>query len=92
MNNKFDFGDKVKNIINGITGIVMAYSFYSTGCIHYGIARQELDEDGDSREWKWYDETNLKLIKKGAVKLGSYNPITKKLERNGGPVPNPPQR
>lgn len=91
MKNKFGFGDKVKNIINGITGIVMAYSFYSTGCVHYGIARQELDEDKESRGWKWYDETNLKLIKKGAVKLGSYNPATKKLERNGGPVPNPPQ-
>ena len=91
MENKFHFGDKVKNVINGITGIVMAYSFYSTGCIHYGIARQELDEDGEAREWLWYDETKLKLVKKSVVELGTYNPVTKKVTRNGGPSPNPPQ-
>lgn len=88
MKNKYEFGDKVKNIINGITGIVMAYSFYSTGCIHYGIARQELDEDGEAREWAWYDETKLKLVKAGAVKVGSY---AVEKSNSGGPSPNAPQ-
>ena len=89
MKNKYEIGDKVKNIIHGITGIVMAYTFYSTGCVHYGLQEQDLDEDGDPKDWKWYDETKLKLVKRGAVKIVPYSNGVR--ERNGGPAPNAPQ-
>ena len=85
MKNKFEFGDKVRHIILGIEGIVMAYTFYSTGCVHYGVQRQELDEDGNARNWLWYDENRLKLCDKKVVDLTNY--VTK----TSGPAPNAPQ-
>lgn len=92
MENKFNFGDKVKHIVHGTSGIVMAYSHYSTGCIHYGIQPQDLDEDGEPRDWKWYDETKLKLVRAGAVEVISYLDKEKtKPAKNGGPAPNAPQ-
>ena len=88
MENKFEFGDKVKHIVLGIEGIVMAYTFYSTGCIHYGVQRIEFDEDGDPKDWLWYDENRLKLVKAGEVKFDSYISEGK---RTSGPAPCAPR-
>jgi len=88
MKNKFEFGDKVEHKVLGIAGIVMAYTFYSTGCTHYGIQRMELDEDGDPKDWLWYDENRLELIKSRYVEFDSYLDDGK---RTSGPEPCAPR-
>lgn len=89
MENKFEIGDKLRHKIHGFEGIVMAYTFYSTGCIHYALASQDLDEKGEPKDWKWYDETKLEILEKKTVEFDSYEQTT--VERKGGPAPNAPQ-
>lgn len=84
MNNKFECGDKLEEKVTGFKGIVMAYTYYSTGCIHYGLLSRKL-KDGAEADYQWFDESRL-ILSKGKVinfeRLG---------ESTGGPVPNAPK-
>ncbi len=43
---KFDLGDLLEDKVTGYKGVVMAVSFYSTGCIHYGLSLTKAGKDG----------------------------------------------
>jgi hypothetical protein len=60
---KFKLGDVVREIFTGYTGVVVGVTFYLTGCTHYGIFNQELDKDGNMRDWVWLDGSKLELVK-----------------------------
>ena len=76
---KFELWDILKDRISGFTGTCLAVSFYATGCIHYGIAPNNVKEDGSLHQWEWIDEIRLEQVKKSETKVG--------LE--GGPDKNP---
>ena len=79
---KFEFGDLVKDTVSGFEGIVMVRALYSTGCTHYGLAPEELDKDGKVREWEWFDQSRLKLSVQDKIDF-------KLEEATGGPAPHP---
>lgn len=84
MNNcncRFSLWDILKDKITGLTGTVMGISFYTTGCVHYGILPKKLKTDGTPHDWQWIDESRMSLVKSKKVKIK---------EKRGGPSVNPP--
>ena len=82
---KFEIGDTFKVMVTGFTGVVMAMSYYLSGCIHYGLQSRELTNDGQILDWIWFDESRLTHVKKKRVKF-SLKPYS-----TSGNFPNPPQ-
>jgi hypothetical protein len=82
---KYEMGEVLKDIVSGFEGVVMARSEYSTGCRHYGLCPQKLNEKGAIPGWEWLDESRLIRTKKKRVVL---NPS---IEDPSGPAPNPPE-
>ncbi len=61
---KFEIGATVKDRITGFCGVVMAQSFYFTGCYHYGLLSKKLKKDsGLPADWEWFDQSRLVLVK-----------------------------
>ena len=65
---KIDLGDKVRDVIEGVEGIVVYISRHLTGCDRVGV-QPPLDKDGRRQEAEWFDITRLELIQKQAVIL-----------------------
>lgn len=65
---KFELGERVKDCITGMTGVIMARSNFITGCDQYGISPTELTKDGKRPDWEYFDENRLTKFGKG-VKL-----------------------
>lgn len=67
-------GDKVKDLITGYTGIVVARTQFINGCIQYSIERklkkgEEMHPDGVPS----IDSTNLIIIEKKVIKSREYD-------------------
>lgn len=58
-NFKFSLGEKVKEKITGFEGVVMSQAAYISGCTQYGVMSTELDTEGASKSWIYYDENRL---------------------------------
>lgn len=88
MENKYNFGDLLRDKVTGLEGIVQAYTFYATGCLHYGLQPVGLikHESGKLEEhpWFWHDESRLELISHKEIDLVSETTA-------GGPSVNAPQ-
>lgn len=63
---KFDNGDRLKDKVTGLEGIVMVIAKYATGCLHYGIQTSQM-KDGEPIDWIWLDESRFELMEKRAV-------------------------
>lgn len=83
--NKFTMGDLLKDNVSGFEGVVMAFTFYSTGCIHYGLAPQKLSKEGTLNEGEWLDQSRLTLARPDVVSFDIPAGTT------SGPHPNAPQ-
>ena len=58
-------------------GSVLGITFYSTGCVHYGLSPLTLKKDGEMGEWVWFDESRCVLVKGSALnepKVGRSGP------------------
>jgi hypothetical protein len=80
---KIKLGDRVRDEITGFTGIAIGITEFQHGCTRVGVKSQELHE-GKPINAEWFDEPQLKVIKKEVVKRGS--------RRTGGPMPSTPQK
>jgi hypothetical protein len=74
-------GDKVKDRVTGLTGIVIARTDWLNGCIRMTVQPQEL-KDGKPVDSSCFDIEELVLLKAGAV---SPKPEEK---RTNGPMPS----
>lgn len=71
-------GDKVKEAVSGLVGIVVCESLSLSGCRQVCIAPQEV-KDGKPVEGSWYDDSRCTVVEKGAV------PVSPRFaERDGG--------
>lgn len=77
-------GDRVKDTVSGMTGIVMQIAETLHGCRRVQIERDKLNKDGSVQDGWWMDEPRVTVIKAGALKP---SPTPAPL-RTGGP----PQR
>ena len=64
-----DLGDKVKDTVSGFTGIVISKTFYLQGCARICV-HPRVDKNGKLPTIGSFDEPQVKVIKKGAVKPG----------------------
>jgi len=60
MNYRFKLGQKARDIVTGIEGIIVGRSEWITGCTTYGIVPKA--EDGKRKDAEWFDEMRLELI------------------------------
>lgn len=82
---KFENGSRVKDTVTGFTGIILGRTDYLTGCVHYGLAKESVNDKGGIDDWSWFDESRIELIKKNATS------VEPKEEKPGGPSQNAPQ-
>lgn len=54
-----ELGDKVRDRLSGLEGIVAARVEYLTGCTQMAVVAPGLKADGDPREWKYFDWQRL---------------------------------
>ena len=83
----FNLGDRVKDIISGYSGIVVARTMWLYGCDRYTVHPEKLDQDGKVPDGCSFDEPQLKLVKAGVVKTSVVTPLF-----TGGPRPEPSRR
>jgi hypothetical protein len=79
---RINLGDKVRDTLTGIEGIVFGRTSYLTGCDHLGLKRPCIGPDGKAFELHWVDEPLLELLE-----TQSYSPADpeRALEPTGGP-------
>ncbi len=88
---KFDLGDKLKDKVTGLTGIVMVIAKYESGCVHYGILPQEVTDKKGIPAWTWLDSSRFELVKRKAVAFASFDPKEPATAQNpSGPYPSGP--
>ena len=75
-----NLGGKVKDSVNGFTGIVTSEHRYLNGCVRFGVQPDKLDKDGKPYEAQVIDEQQLSVVK--AVKPKAVPP-------RGGPRNEP---
>ncbi len=77
---KIEAGDKVKDIVTGFEGIVIAVTHWLNGCTRMGVQSDVL-KDGLPTDTIWFDEPQLSLVETGKVKRMVTKP--------GGPTQTP---
>lgn len=74
-------GDRVSDVITGLTGIATGKCLYLTGCTQVLISPETL-KDGKILDGAWIDIQRIKVVASGAIEL--YNGKTP-----GGPQESP---
>ena len=74
-------GDKVKDVITGLTGIVVSRTEWLNRCVRIQVQPQH-HKDGRPADTVPFDEEQLELVKKAAVKIAA------KPEQTGGDRPD----
>jgi len=59
-------GSKVRDKVNGLTGIAGGRTIYLTGCVQVGIIPEALKPDGGVADWHWVDEQRVEVLQEGA--------------------------
>lgn len=77
-----ELGDKVKCMVTGLTGLVVAISTYLAGCDR--IAIQPPVKDDKVPEPYWIDITLAEVVEKSVVKLESDTVPAEKKKTPGG--------
>jgi len=66
MDEKVELGDRVRDRISGLRGIVIARIDWLYKCRRFAVAPEKL-KDGTTIEEKWFDEPQLVMLKKRVV-------------------------
>lgn len=77
---KFDCGDRVHNIINGFSGVVVKRKHWLNGCIQYDVEGPMVKTEisGMTSQIKTFWEQELEAVKKS-------KPVKTEKKRTGGP-------
>ena len=62
------FGDKVKDVVSGVEGIVVAIDEWLNGCRRAGV-QSKGTKDGEMKNPNWVDMDQLRIVKKNALGL-----------------------
>lgn len=81
-----NLGDKVRDTVTGLEGIVTSRSEFLNGCIRVGIQPQEV-KDGKPADSVWVDEPQCEVVKAAVVEgFGDrLKAAAGRLMRTGGP-------
>lgn len=67
MQHKFQLGQRIKDLVSGITGITTSRIEYLNGCWQYSIRLPYKDGDSKLAESYWFDQDQLVLIDNGIL-------------------------
>lgn len=65
-----NLGDRVKDTVTGLVGIVVAKIRYLQGCDRISVQPQEL-KDGKPVEPSWFDEPQLEVVKAQVITVSA---------------------
>jgi hypothetical protein len=87
--NNIGLGDRVEDMVTGLKGIVVCVTTWLHGCIRMGVQPEEF-KDGKPAEAVYFDQTQLKLLKKGihepqVLELAPVQPAAPMRRSAGGP-------
>jgi hypothetical protein len=86
---RFGLGDKVKDRITGMAGIVVSRSEHLFGCERYWVEPQDM-KDGKPVEGRWFDQDSLVLVKAGVIApIRTRVAVAEKPRKVGGPSNQP---
>lgn len=81
-------GDRAKDTVTGLTGIVTGITYWLHGCIRVGLQPEEI-KDGKVTEAVWFDQSQLVVVDEGVHQpmLLTVGPAIRRETRrsNGGP-------
>lgn len=83
---KFELNAEVKDVVTGLTGIVMCRVEYATGCRHYGIQQRVVTKEGKVPDYEYLDESRLAATGQTLATLKAPD-----ADDPSGPFQNPPQ-
>lgn len=77
-----NLGDRVKDPVSGFNGIAVQATEYLNGCRRIGVQPEKVDtKTGKPFEYQYFDEPQLRVIKKNVIKNG--------MKITGGDRPEP---
>lgn len=90
MNEPIGLGDRVKDSVTGVTGIVVCVTTWLHGCIRYGV-QSETPKDGKPVDAVYFDQTQVVLVKKAVhqpqqLEVALVQPEAPKRRSAGGPA------
>jgi hypothetical protein len=91
---QYNLGDRAKDRISGLTGIIVSRAEHLFGCARYWIAPEDT-KDGKPQEGAWLDEASVEVVKAGAVVAATYRLVeaeehaAPRMQRAGGPSNQP---
>jgi hypothetical protein len=91
---KHNLGDRVKDYVSGMVGVITSRGEHLFGCNRYWVEPQEL-KDGKPVEGKWFDEESIELVEAGVIKRTEYARVAVPAvaevpsRRAGGPTTQP---
>lgn len=89
-----NLGDRVKDTVSGLTGILTSRSEHLYGCNRYWVQPQEV-KDGKPVDGCWLDEAAIQIIDAQAITPTRYRVVdetkepARPLRRAGGPTTQP---
>lgn len=81
MTMRVNLGDRGRDVLTGIEGVVFGIASYVTGCDQIALQRLGTVPDGTKLPLHWCDEPVVEVLETGAVKL----PGDTSGGNNGGP-------
>ena len=68
MSDLAQLGDRVRDPISGFTGIATSITTWLHGCIRLGVVPEKLDKEGKPKDDRYFDQTQLVVLKRGVHK------------------------
>lgn len=89
MKEPIGLGDRVKDSVTGLTGIVTCITHWLHGCIRIGVQPEET-KDGKPVEAVYFDQTQVVLVKRGVhaaqvLEVAEKQPAAPLRRSAGGP-------
>lgn len=89
---RHNLGDKARDVISGLTGIITSRAEHLYGCARYWLSPQET-KDGMPVNGGWFDEESLEVIEPAVIVAPRYVRVAvaeeKPMRRAGGPTSQP---
>lgn len=81
-----ELGDMVQDKISGFKGIANSLAKCLTGCDRVEVVPNKLNKEGKLADGYWFDEYQLKVVKRGVIRPATVQEPKKKTNRKvGGP-------
>ncbi len=79
-------GDKVRDMISGLEGIVVGETTYLNGCVRF-IVQPKINKDGKVPDSEWVDSQQIKILEKKAFQKSKEEKATVDIDKTAPSIP-----